>query len=97
MQETESIFWGEYAPKKYRKAGECVAATEDMVSGRIKGWLFTDRGALTGTFLLEETDTVENDGMCYKGNFVFKTYDTNGVFTGTEVNGTIAATRVTVS
>jgi hypothetical protein len=61
------------------------------------GWLFNDQGALTGTFIIDETDTVEHDCMSDKGNFVFKTYDINGVFTGTEVSGTIAATRITVS
>jgi hypothetical protein len=61
------------------------------------GWLFSDQGVLTGTFIIDETDTVEHDCMSYKGNFVFKTYDINGVFTGTEVSGTIAATRITVS
>jgi hypothetical protein len=64
---------------------------------RHTGWLFSDQGVLTGTFIIDETDTVDHDCMSYKGNFVFKTYDINGVFTGTEVSGTIAATRITVS
>jgi hypothetical protein len=61
------------------------------------GWLFSEQGELTGTFIIDETDIVDEDSMTYKGSFVFKTYDTNGKFTGTEVSGTIAAQRITVS
>ncbi len=32
-----------------------------------------------------------------QGTFVFRTYDVNGVFTGVQVSGTIAATWITVS
>jgi hypothetical protein len=61
------------------------------------GWLFSEQGELTGSFTNDETDIVDEDGMTYKGSFVFKTYDTNGKFTGVEVSGTIAAQRITVS
>ena len=61
------------------------------------GWLFSDDGTLTGIFTNDETDTLRADGKSYKGTFVFRTYDVNGVFTGVEVSGTIAATRITVS
>ena len=54
-------------------------------------------GTLTGTFTNDETDTLRADGKSYKGTFVFRTYDVNGVFTGLEVSGTIAASRITVS
>ena len=61
------------------------------------GWLFSEQGALTGSFTNDETDIVDEDCMTYKGSFVFKTFDTNGKFTGVEVSGTIAAKRITVS
>jgi hypothetical protein len=61
------------------------------------GWLFSDDGTLTGTFTNDETDTLRADGKSYKGTFVFRTYDVNGTFTGTQINGTIAASRITVS
>jgi hypothetical protein len=61
------------------------------------GWLFSEQGELTGSFTNDETDIVDEDGMTYKGSFVFKTYDTNGKLTGVEVSGTIAAQRITVS
>jgi hypothetical protein len=61
------------------------------------GWLFNDQGVLTGSFTNDETDTLEDDCASYKGTFVFKTFDTNGTFTGTEVSGTIAATRIAVT
>jgi hypothetical protein len=61
------------------------------------GWLFSDDGTLTGTFTNDETDTLYADGKSYKGTFVFRTYDVNGTFTGTQINGTIAASRITVS
>jgi hypothetical protein len=61
------------------------------------GWLFSDDGTLTGSFTIDETDTLASNGMTYKGTFEFKTYDTNGKFTGTEVTGRIVASRITVS
>jgi hypothetical protein len=51
---------------------------------------------LTGTFSLDETSTVAPNGMTYRGTFSFKTYNRDGSFTGTEFDGTVAATRITV-
>ena len=60
------------------------------------GFLFDAAGAPSGTFVVDETDTLREHGMSYEGNFVFRIYDVNGVYTGKEVSGTIAATRITV-
>ena len=46
--------------------------------------------------VVEETDTLAAHGRSYVGTFTFKTYDVNGNFTGTEVKGTVAATRITL-
>jgi hypothetical protein len=62
------------------------------------GWSFTPGsapGTATGTFTLDETNTVSRDGKTYTGNFTFKTFDLNGV-QGADVTGTIAATRISV-
>ncbi|MGC2161680.1 MAG: hypothetical protein WA634_07225 [Silvibacterium sp.] len=62
------------------------------------GWTFSDTGTLTGTFTLDETNTVASNGMTYSGSFTFKVYDTNGDYiSGSEVTGAIAATRITVN
>jgi hypothetical protein len=63
------------------------------------GWLFTPGSTpptASGTFTLDETNTVSRDGKTYTGTFTFKTYDSTGAPTGIEVTGTIAATRITV-
>lgn len=60
------------------------------------GFLFNADGTSAGTFVMEETDTLAAHGRSYVGAFTFKTYDVNGNFTGTEVKGTVAATRITV-
>ena len=61
------------------------------------GWTFSPDGTtLTGTFTLDETSTVARNGKTYSGTFTFKTYDRDGSFTGTEFDGTVAATRITV-
>lgn len=63
------------------------------------GWTFTPGSTpptASGTFTLDEVNTVSRDGKTYTGTFTFKTYDINGNFTGTEVKGTIAAVRITV-
>jgi hypothetical protein len=61
------------------------------------GWLFAADGSPSGMFTQDETDTVDSDGMSYKGTFTFRTYDQNGAFSGFEVSGTISAIRITVS
>jgi hypothetical protein len=45
---------------------------------------------------LDETSTVASNGMTYSGTFNLRTYDIDGQFTGTEFDGTVAATRITV-
>jgi hypothetical protein len=62
------------------------------------GLLFSPDGLdATGSFTLDETNTVAANGETYSGTFVFKVYDTNGNFvSGSEVDGKIAATRITV-
>ncbi len=63
------------------------------------GWLFTPGSTpptASGTFTLDEINTVSSDGKSYSGTFTFKTYDITGAPTGVEVTGTIAATRITV-
>ncbi len=61
------------------------------------GWTFAvpGDGQLSGTFTLDEMNTVSRDGKTYTGNFTFKTFDLNGV-QGADITGTIAATRITV-
>jgi hypothetical protein len=62
------------------------------------GWTFDDNGNSTGSFIIDETDTVAANGMSYTGNFDFKAYDTSGDYiSGTETTGTIAASRITVN
>ncbi|WP_158787869.1 hypothetical protein [Granulicella sp. L46] len=62
------------------------------------GWTFDDNGNPTGSFTIDETDTLAPNGMSYTGNFTFKVFDTNGDFiSGSETTGTIAASRITVN
>jgi hypothetical protein len=62
------------------------------------GWTFDNRGNPSGSFTIDETDTVSPNGMGYTGSFTFKVFDTNGDYiAGTETTGTIAATRITVN
>lgn len=52
----------------------------------------------TGSFTLDETNTVAANGETYSGTFTFKVYDTNGDYiSGSQVTGKIAATRITVN
>ena len=46
---------------------------------------------------MDETDTVSENELTYTGVFTFRIYDVRGNFTGTELTGTIAASRVTVN
>lgn len=62
-------------------------------------WTFTPGpvpGTATGTFTLDEINTVSFDGKSYSGSFTFQTYDINGGKLGDAITGTIAATRITV-
>ena len=60
------------------------------------GWTFDGTGTTTanGTFTLDESNTVAEDGKTYSGTFTFKTFPNVG--TGVMVTGTILATRITV-
>ena len=61
------------------------------------GWTFDDNGNPTGSFTIDETDTLTPNGMGYNGSFTFKVFDTNGDYiSGSETTGTIAASRITV-
>jgi hypothetical protein len=61
------------------------------------GWTFDGNGNPTGSFTIDETDTIGPNGMSYSGTFDFKVFDTNGDYIpGTETTGTIAASRITV-
>lgn len=61
------------------------------------GWVFASDGSPAGYFTMDEEDVVAADGKSYTGNFTFRVYDVKSNFTGTEVTGTIAATRITVN
>jgi len=63
------------------------------------GWMFMGGPTDTATnyFTLDEQVAVSNDGQSYTGTFKFRIYNLNDSFTGIEVDGTIAATRITVS
>jgi len=60
------------------------------------GWVFASDGTPAGSFTIDETDTIDEHGMAYTGTFTFRTYDVSGNFTGIEVTGNTAATRITV-
>lgn len=61
------------------------------------GWLFGTDGSAEGTFTIDEIDVLAPNGMTYTGSFVFRTFNPDGTFTGTEVSGSIAASRITVN
>jgi len=62
------------------------------------GWTFDNNGNPSGSFTIDETDTLTPNGMGYNGSFTFKVFDTNGDYiTGTETTGTIAASRIIVN
>jgi hypothetical protein len=61
------------------------------------GWLFGTDGSPQGSFIIDETDKLSPNAMTYSGSFTFKTYDADGNYTGTEVTGTTAASRITVN
>jgi len=71
------------------------------------GWLFNPldsngnatnlMGNATNYFTLDETIVVAPNGESYTGHFTFKIWNLDGTFTGVEVPGAIAATRITVN
>lgn len=62
------------------------------------GWTFTPGtfSTATGTFTLDEVNTVSSDGKTYTGTFTFQPYDIKGNPEGGPITGTILATRITV-
>lgn len=81
----------------------CFGVWKDVGSRTVRlhhiGWVFTPGSippTASGTFTLDETNTVSRDGKTYTGTFTFKTFNIDGSPTGVEVMGTIAATRITV-
>lgn len=81
----------------------CFGVWKEMRPGTVHlhhiGWTFTPGSTpptASGTFTIDEINTVSRDGKSYSGSFIFRTYNIDGSFTGTEVSGTIAATRITV-
>jgi hypothetical protein len=73
---------------------------ERSVSLHHVGWLFnpsTPAATASNTFTLDESINVSRDGSSYSGSFTFKIWNLDGSFTGTEVTGTIAATRINPS
>jgi hypothetical protein len=78
----------------------CVGAWKPVRDGKIKlhhvGWLFSS-GTTTasGSFTLDELNSVSPDGSCYTGSFTFQVYDINGNPQGDPVTGTMVATRIT--
>ncbi len=60
------------------------------------GMTYNPDGTSSGSFTVDETDTVSLDGQTYKGTFDFKAYDVSGNLAA-EVKGTTAGTRITVS
>jgi hypothetical protein len=61
------------------------------------GFLFNLDGTSAGSFTNDETDRLAADRMSYSGTFTFTTFDVSGNITGTAIQGTIAATRITVN
>src|ERR1700720_3186195 len=59
-----------------------------------RGFLF-DANGISGTFTVDETDTVEPGGKTHKGTFDFKAFDPGGRQVA-EVKGTTLGTRIAV-
>jgi hypothetical protein len=61
------------------------------------GWTFDPvaGGNANGTFTLDETITLSNDGKAYTGSFTFRAFDIKGNQQA-EIPGTILAQRITV-
>ena len=61
------------------------------------GWVFNPDGSPGGSFTIDESDTLAENGKTYTGTFTFRTFDVNGSPTGVEVSGNVAANRITVN
>lgn len=61
------------------------------------GWVFNPDGSPGGSFTIDESDTLAENGKTYTGTFTFRTFDVNGSPTGVEVSGNVAATRIIVN
>jgi hypothetical protein len=59
------------------------------------GLNFNPDGSISGSFTIDETDTVSRDGQTYEGTFDFKASDVNG-HPQVEIKGTMLATRINV-
>jgi hypothetical protein len=60
------------------------------------GLNFNSDGSISGSFTIDETDTVSPDGSTYKGTFDFNAFDASGHH-ALEIKGTMLAKRITVS
>jgi hypothetical protein len=83
----------------------CFGVWKDLGEGHVKlhhiGLMFAPDGSISNIFTVDETDTVAFNGKTYKGNFAIKLwppfFDLVGVGTPVqEIQGTTAATRITV-
>ncbi len=64
------------------------------------GWIFdpgTPTATATNIFTLDENIQVAANGASYSGSFTFKVWNLDGSPTPVEVQGTIAATRITAN
>ncbi len=83
----------------------CVGVWKDTGENGVKlhhiGLMFAPDGSISNIFTVDESDAVASNGKTYKGTFTFKLWppfnDQVGVGTPLqEINGTTAATRITV-
>jgi len=77
----------------------CVGVWKETERGTVKlhhlAWTFNSNGTLTGSSVLNQTNTVARGGATYKGTFVYTIYDIDGNFIN-EFTGTVNAIRITV-
>jgi hypothetical protein len=59
------------------------------------GWTFDTNGSVSGTMVLDETNTLGPAGLTYQGSFDLKFYDLDGSLKK-EVEGQLKATRIVV-
>lgn len=81
----------------------CFGVWKEIGPGTVRlhhvGWTFTPGSnppTASGTFTIDEVNTVSRDGKSYTGTFTFRTFDINGVENPNPKTGTLAATRITV-